>query len=146
MRLTETLQKIKHYPDLAKDTFVFLLLILVAFGAFFIGRSSVESAKRVGELRIRDTTGQVAANTYFAATKDVAPESPIFTSQDQKAPGGGKAQNNPGMYVGSKSGKTYYLPWCGGVKRIKDENKIWFSSRGDAEAKGYKAAANCRGL
>jgi hypothetical protein len=51
-----------------------------------------------------------------------------------------------GEYVASKSGAKYYLPWCGGAKLIKDENKVWFASKADAEAAGYAPAANCKGL
>jgi len=51
-----------------------------------------------------------------------------------------------GQYVASKSGKAYYLPWCGGVSRIKEENKVWFASKEEAEAKGYAPAKNCKGI
>ena len=29
-----------------------------------------------------------------------------------------------GAYVGSKTGKSYYFPWCGTVNRIKDANLV----------------------
>jgi hypothetical protein len=51
-----------------------------------------------------------------------------------------------GAYVGAKSGKSYYFPWCGSVKRIKSGNLVWFQDRAVAEAKGYKPAGNCHGL
>lgn len=51
-----------------------------------------------------------------------------------------------GAYVGSKTGKSYYFPWCGTVNRIKDANLVWFPNRAVAEAKGYNPASNCRGL
>jgi hypothetical protein len=51
-----------------------------------------------------------------------------------------------GNYVASKSGKTYYFPWCGMVNRIKDSNLVWFADRMSAEAKGYMPASNCHGL
>jgi hypothetical protein len=51
-----------------------------------------------------------------------------------------------GQYVASKSGTKYYLPWCGTVARIKDENKVWFQTKAEAEAAGYGPAANCKGL
>src|SRR3989344_6431893 len=34
-----------------------------------------------------------------------------------------------GEVVASKNGTKYFLPWCGGASQIKDENKIWFSSK-----------------
>jgi hypothetical protein len=51
-----------------------------------------------------------------------------------------------GAYVGSKTGKSYYFPWCGVANRIKDANLVWFTNRTEAEAKGYKLASNCHGL
>ena len=51
-----------------------------------------------------------------------------------------------GQVVASKNGTKYYLPWCGGAKLIKDENKVWFSTKDAAEAAGYEPASNCKGL
>ncbi len=51
-----------------------------------------------------------------------------------------------GKYVASKSGSKYYLPSCSGVKRIKEENKVWFASIEDAKAAGLTPASNCPGL
>ena len=54
--------------------------------------------------------------------------------------------NAGGQYVASKNGERYYLPWCGGVSRINEENKVWFASKAEAEAAGYTPAANCKGI
>lgn len=51
-----------------------------------------------------------------------------------------------GNYVASKNGTKYHLPWCSGAQRIKEENKIWFETREEAEKLGYSPAANCPGL
>ena len=48
--------------------------------------------------------------------------------------------------IGSKSGKKYYYPWCGALKRVKPENQIKFDSINSARAAGYTPAANCKGL
>lgn len=50
------------------------------------------------------------------------------------------------VYVGSKNGTVYHLPSCSGAKRIAEENKIWFSSKEEAENLGYRAAKNCEGI
>ena len=52
----------------------------------------------------------------------------------------------PKVYVASKNGTKYYLPTCGTAKRIKEENRVWFASKEEAEATGYQAAQNCPGL
>lgn len=46
----------------------------------------------------------------------------------------------------SKNGTRYYYPWCGGINRIKETNKVWFASAGAAEAAGYAKASGCDGL
>ena len=59
-------------------------------------------------------------------------------------------QNNEAPYsanfVASKSGTSYYLPSCGGVAKIKEENRVWFATVAEAQAAGYTAAINCPGL
>lgn len=45
----------------------------------------------------------------------------------------------------SKSGKKYYYPWCGGLNRVKEENRITFFSKEEAEATGLEKAKNCQG-
>jgi len=46
-------------------------------------------------------------------------------------------QNKTGMFVASKNSKIYHLSNCNYVKRIKDENKIWFGSAEEARERGY---------
>ncbi|KND47406.1 MAG: hypothetical protein AB199_03180 [Parcubacteria bacterium C7867-004] len=52
----------------------------------------------------------------------------------------------PKVYVASKNGTKYYLPSCGSVKRIKEENKVWFATKEEAAAAGYEPSATCKGL
>lgn len=51
-----------------------------------------------------------------------------------------------GKYVGSKSGTRYYLPTCSGVSRIKEENRVWFATKEEAESRGLLPATNCKGM
>lgn len=77
--------------------------------------------------------------------------------QEARVPNGGgpaavsealevKSLPTTGTYVASKSGTKYYLPSCGSSKRIKEENRVWFKTKEEAEAAGYAPAANCPGL
>jgi hypothetical protein len=43
----------------------------------------------------------------------------------------------------SKSGTKYYFSHCGGVNRIKPENRVFFDSEKDAIEGGYELAKNC---
>ena len=49
-------------------------------------------------------------------------------------------------YIASKNGTVYHFPWCSGAKRIHKENLISFATKEEAEAAGYRPAANCKGL
>lgn len=46
-----------------------------------------------------------------------------------------------GDYVASKNGAKYYPKGCS--NRIKEENKIYFTTPADAEKAGYSLAKNC---
>ena len=48
-----------------------------------------------------------------------------------------------GSFVASKNGKKYYPLSCSGANRIKEENKIYFTTGEQAERAGYGKAANC---
>ena len=139
MRLAEFYCRVKariwHSADLPKDVFVLLVICSVGFGAFLLGRMSAMETSRKAELRIIQTASLgVGEGVVPRAVGDPASD-PIST--------GTKVQ---GAYVGSRNGTTYYLPWCGGVKLIHEENKVWFKSKEEAVAKGYKPAGNCKGI
>lgn len=50
------------------------------------------------------------------------------------------------QYLASKNGTRYHLPWCSGAKSINEANRVWFSTKAEAEAAGYTPAANCKGI
>ena len=56
------------------------------------------------------------------------------------------ASGLPGLVAASRNGTRYYYPWCGGLNRVKEANKIWFDSEEAAEAAGYIIASGCEGL
>ena len=39
--------------------------------------------------------------------------------------------------------KKYHYAWCSGAQRIKEENRVWFATAGEAESAGYTLAGNC---
>ncbi|OGZ08092.1 MAG: hypothetical protein A3D65_06265 [Candidatus Lloydbacteria bacterium RIFCSPHIGHO2_02_FULL_50_13] len=139
-----------EFKDLPKDIFVLVLIILVGLGAFFLGRISTAERERKAELRLlqtapEDTTGfKREGESPTVLPLNLPPTAP----QEPKAGGTTTLGVSVvrGAYVASKKGEVYYLPWCGGVKLIKEENKIWFATKEDAEQKGYRPAANCKGM
>ncbi len=147
MRLPDTLKKIKDYPDLPKDVFILLLILLVGMGSFLLGRLSAVEEGGKKDLRIRTNALPASVGVSREGGVSVDTKTPLPPRESASLPlDGTEKVGGQGMYVGSKNGQAYYLPWCGGVKRIKEENKVWFASKADAEAKGYKPAGNCKGI
>lgn len=102
--------------------------ILAVFASFGLG---ILVGREEGE-RPGITVSQLATSTSPLPVRSATKAAP-------EMPAGGEV-------VASKSGTKYYFPWCGTVKRIKEENKVWFASREAAEAAGYEPAANCKGM
>ena len=50
------------------------------------------------------------------------------------------------IFVASRNGKKYYYAWCESANVIKEQNRVWFSTKAEAEKAGYQPAANCKGL
>lgn len=117
------------------DLFIAAVIFLVGLGSFGLGRLSVVMPEKPP---LAVTGADIAAG--------VAPEGIAGAA----GPAGDMPQRNAtsaaGRYMGSKSGAVYHLPWCPGALRIKEQNKVWFQNKEEAEQKGYKPAANCPGL
>ena len=117
------------------DIFIVLIIILVGFGGFGLGRlSKIEEGRvpviidhgnfQLPRLRSEATDGQAISNSQIAT---------VITAEEK-------------LYVASVKGNRYHFPWCSGAQRIKKENKLWFSSKEAAEKAGYTPAKNCKGL
>lgn len=127
----------KHRPNIhiiPDDLFLGLIIILVAFGSFGLGRlSKIEGSKvpirvvNAPEIGSETLSGKVGGNTQGASVAR-------------------STKTNKGDLVASKNGTRYYYPWCSGVSRISPANMIYFSSKAEAEAQGYTASATCKGL
>lgn len=66
----------------------------------------------------------------------------VSSSQELVKPAG----KSVGKYVASKNSDKYHLATCPGAQRIKEENKIWFISKEEAQKAGLTPAANCPGI
>ena len=108
-----------HESSHSQDIFVILLIILVALASFGLGRLSVATQR----------------------TPEIAIEYPPFVTETDLTDT--EAYKPRGSYVASKNGTKYYTLDCSGVNRIKEENKVYFDTTDEAEARGYDPAANC---
>lgn len=119
-----------------------MLLLLVGVSSFGLGRWSmvdIESYAHHANIVLTEATASTPTITTEEDTI-ILPSVPTNSGEDLE-PG-----VQPQKFVGSKNGSKYHFPWCPGAKQMKEENKIWFSSKEDAEKAGYTPAANCKGL
>ncbi len=123
------------------DTSILLLVVCVGVASFWLGRLSIgnvadtrpPSVQMVNSVQTRE----------FGATVVVQELTATGTTRDGV---GTENTVTEGGYVASKNGTKYHLPWCTGAKRIKDENKVWFKTKEDAEKAGLTPASNCKGI
>ncbi len=121
---------LKRVPD---GVLLALMVILVASFSFWLGFGAGKEMGEKGEVHIVEQKLIEASlgGTSLAPTASTQAEVPLSAG---------------GQYVASKTGKSYHLPWCGGAKQIKEENKVWFNSKEEAESAGYAPAGNCPGI
>ena len=121
------------------QVFYGLLLIIVSFGSFTLGRFSVLSSVQDKSPGVSFIAAKPlsAKDTFLEGSKDIQLTN-IQTSS--------KSASLTLSVVASKSGTKYHLPSCAGAKQIKPENLVTFSNEDEAKKAGYTPAANCPGL
>lgn len=126
---------------------LFIGVILLSFISYGIGRLSVPQPQE--PITIQASSQDILKNNSVVK-EEIKQEEKNLTAQTQENI---KAVKNTGLiassaikYVASKNGAKYHLPTCPGAKRIKEENKIWFDSKQEAEKAGYSPAKNCKGI
>ncbi len=119
---------------------VSLIMILSVGAAFGLGRLSVLMGEKepivIEEPPPLTSLAAALPTTTTLSVKTIPEKMP-----EPEAP----APSEPVVFVASRTGKSYYFPWCGIVKRIKKENLISFTSKTEAEKAGY-SPGNCAGL
>ena len=124
---------IKEILEKIKPLYTLLLILIVSAIFFCLGRLSV-SGRENSEIKIayqNEALALAAETSISSSTPDKIATTTIKTD---------------GPVIGSKSGKKYYFPWCGTVKRIKPENQVHFPSIAAAKAAGFTPGGNCKGL
>ncbi len=138
MSIQEVFRKFKAFWS-NTDMLLAMIIIVTALLSFMLGRYSVTNVQK-----------------FTSETRSASPHNTdqikeqVLNIQESVTSGSNTASNErilaEGKYVASKSGTKYHLPWCGGAQQIKEENKIWFNTKEDAEKAGYTPASNCKGI
>ena len=134
MSIKEFIKKSKDSTYENRDVFIAIIIILVAFASFGLGRLS----------KIEETRSPVRIENMTASVIGVKESATMGSTRAQNKSNSQLTQTE--IYVGSINGSKYHYPWCSGAQRIKESNKIQFSSKEEAIKAGYTPAANCKGL
>lgn len=132
----------------SKEIYTILLILIVGFGSFGLGRLS-----KLRELQSPILLEQTLSASAVSAGSFASPP-PTLEGENTSAISSVKGQSSNvtgsiapgGQFVASKSGAKYHFPWCSGAQRISEANKIWFTSVEEARKAGYTPASNCKGL
>ncbi|MDQ3245121.1 MAG: hypothetical protein M3P22_02150 [bacterium] len=133
------MKKIKSFvsSDQGKDVLLIMIVILVGLASFGLGRLSKETTSTgikiqntdYPDLKIEARAGDASVVGVSSNTQKSVSESPSLKS---------------GNFLASKRGKKYYPISCSAGKSIKQENRIYFETREDAEHKGYSISGSCK--
>ena len=121
---------IKFCKENNKELYLAAIIILVATISFGLGRLS----------KIREEKTPITIENVAVATST---EIIANTTNSQRATLTVDANK---IFVASRNGKKYYYAWCDSSQKIKESNKVWFSTKEEAEKSGYQPAENCKGL
>lgn len=126
-------EKLKTYQY---HLFLVVCIGLISFISFNLGKISSNDK---GEIRVGE------ANVYSAISKEDNSLVGSTGSPQASSEPSPRATAKPldMRVIVSKNSDKYHYTWCASANRIKEENKIWFNSDKEAEARGYILAGNC---
>ncbi|MFA6158073.1 MAG: hypothetical protein WC763_00390 [Candidatus Paceibacterota bacterium] len=139
MSISHILIKIKAFAHILdrRDVWACSCIVLAGAGGYMAGRIDPLRPPAV-PVRIEMGQGIQFRATSSAASVKSASKDPVPVTSTSSA--------KTGKYVASKTGTKYHLPTCAGARTISNDNKIWFTTKEEAEKAGYAPAGNCKGI
>lgn len=135
-------QKIKEWFGENKDRLLIVvglfLVSIFAFEAGVIYSSTQDQKPLVLSIPAPPSENEVVSEKSVVLGVTTSGQSnPSVKTSLEANPNGGEKNC---VFVGSKNSNKYHLATCAVAKRIKVENKVCFSSKEDAEKRGYIAS------
>ena len=122
--------------DKGKDILVVIIIILVGLGSFELGRLSKNSSNNNAGIKIEYPDQEAnAVSSLIENTPNLSVNSNILQNTQKLA---------SGNFFASSRGSKYYSISCSAGKTIKQENRIYFASSGEAEKAGYALSSSCK--
>jgi hypothetical protein len=123
--------------------FALILVALVSFNAGQTHEKAIKSAEI--SMTINESSSKIAqkeqeVKALGEALERKGLEIPQESATDKKI---ANAEEKDCALVGSKNSDKYHLPTCQWASRIKQENRVCFSSVEDAQNQGYEPAKCC---
>lgn len=116
-----------------KDILTVIIVILVGFSSFSLGRLSVkendDGLKIEYQNQLVNTLSSEASMSKAVFDNNKVP---VISNSIGKA------------FFASSRGQKYYSINCSAGKTIKKENRIYFSTKEEAEKAGYELSSSCR--
>lgn len=135
------MEKIKYFIESqkGKDIMTIIIIILVGISSFYLGRLS-KKAQNEG-IQIEYTNQQ--ANVLSSQINDISTQNNIQNQNNSNTINSPLASTSK-TYFASNRGQKYYSIHCSAGKTIKQENRIYFATKADAEKAGYELSASCK--
>lgn len=110
-----------------KDIMVVIIVILVGLGSFELGRLSKGNGTSGIKIEYTEETSGQEANVASAIEN-----TEIIQNSSRKS------------FFASNKGNKYYPVGCSAGKTLKQENRIYFATKEEAERAGYSLSSSCR--
>ncbi len=131
--------EVVRFPRFRKF-FVPIVIILVGTLSFGLGRLSIVGERTTPKIELDPSITPISDTFNTSKTPSVPSVAGANTSNYLENT---QVLPSEAQVVASKNGERYHFLYCSGAKQIKEENKIYFKSPGEAEAAGYTLALNC---
>lgn len=133
------MEKIKSFLESrqGKDIFIIMIIVLVGLSSFELGRLSKNTSNSGIKIEYPKKEDTQTANILNSM--------PNLSSNSLNSGVSSKKEvKTEGSYFASKIGHKYYSISCSAGKNIKLENRIYFSTKTEAEKAGYALSSSCR--
>ena len=130
-----------------KNILIVAIIILTGLGAFELGRLSKENANSGIKILSAPREKYASQTATQSASVIKATNNKPNTALSANVPIPNKSQNSDSVkknFFASNRGSKYYPLSCSAGKTIKQENRIYFASREEAEKAGYELSKSCR--
>lgn len=113
-----------------KDILIVLIVILVGLGSFELGRLSKGR---------QDSGIKIEYSEQFENQ-----EANVISSSNLLQNTGIEKISSSKIFFASSKGSKYYSIGCSAGKTLKQENRIYFDTREEAEVAGYTLSSSCQ--